>query len=96
MPAKEVIVGDLKFARKQDAVEHFRRILYKYSLGERVVGTDEAQVKALFLRHPDAQEKMDRKSISHFEISSNIYGTRSFYLIRADGSRDDFGMKYCL
>jgi len=33
MPSKPLDIGNLSFARKGDAAEHFRKILYRHEVG---------------------------------------------------------------
>jgi Protein of unknown function (DUF3223) len=94
--AKPLQVGERSFATKTAAQDFYRSILHRYKYGERVTAADEDELKPLFLRHPEADQKLAGQPISHFEVRSNRYGTKSFFVIRADSSFDDFSLFSCI
>lgn len=95
MPAKPLDVGDLRFARKGDAVEHFRRILYRYDVGVALPEPDATHIYWLLERHPEAAAKIGA-GVKVFSTRNALYGTRCFEVRRTDGSTTDFSIKPCL
>jgi Protein of unknown function (DUF3223) len=83
------------FPTKKRAIEHVRGILHKYNPGDRVATSDEALLRALLLRHPDAPEKIGT-GISHFSVSKDIFGTQHFNVHRLDGTAVDFSFYACI
>ena len=71
-------------------------ILNRYTQGDRVGDEDEPYVKALFWRHPNAEEKAGC-GIDHFAVDfPPVHPGRCFYVVRLDGNRDDFSIGTCL
>ncbi len=93
---KPLVIDGIRFASQSAALSHVQGILYKYQLHQRLVGQDATFVRALFDRHPERDAKMAGQDIDHFEIREQQYGTRSFVLVRADGSSDDFAINKAL
>ncbi len=58
MPAKPISIGSLHFERKGDAVAHFKAMLNRYDVGDKVSAADGHEVHSLLALHPDAGEKM--------------------------------------
>lgn len=77
----------------------FKDMLNKYPIGAMVMGTDKADLKALLKRHTEEAEKIGC-GISHFVVDNGPpeyeIPTRCFWVIRSDGSREDFSYKHCL
>ena len=94
MPAKSVTVGNLKFARKQDATDFFKEVLYRYELGDKVSKDDAEVLTALLNMHPEASEKIG-SGIESFSVRSADYGTRCFWVNRTDGTTEKFSFRAC-
>ena len=58
MPSKPLDIGDLSFARKGDAAEHFRQILRRHDPGVALSELDATHVYWLLERHPEAAAKI--------------------------------------
>ena len=95
MPAKPIELGPLHFAKRGDAVEYLRQLLYKYDLGDRINSEDAAIIMAALQRHPDAREKIGC-GVSHFSVRSADFGTRCFWVNRTDGTTDKFSHRSCI
>lgn len=94
MPAKPVEIGSLSFARKGDATDYFREMLYKYDLGDKVSADDAAILKKLVEMHPEAHDKIG-VGIASFSVRTADFGTRCFWVNRVDGSTEKFSFKAC-
>ncbi|MFC1460580.1 DCL family protein [Microvirga arabica] len=97
--AKPVSIGPRPFPSMSAAERFVSEILNRYKLGEPISGEDEEVVRDLFLMHPEHALKLDGHVISHFEVADQPEQhktTRSFVVIRADGSRDDFSLQKAL
>jgi hypothetical protein len=94
MPAKIVKVGALSFAKKGDANDFFKKILYKYELGDKVSANDAMHLTSLLAMHPEAGEKIG-VGIESFSVRAADYGTRCFWVNRLDGTTEKFSFKAC-
>ncbi|RIV85959.1 DCL family protein [Aurantiacibacter zhengii] len=95
MPAKPLTIGKHHFARKGDAQNFFREMLYRYDLADKVSQEDETVLRLLLDRHPEASEKIGA-GVDSFSIRSADFGTRCFWINRVDGSTEKFSFKACL
>lgn len=95
MAAKPINIGDMQFARKGDAEEYLKSMLYKYELGDRVSADDAKILTILLERHSEAEEKIGG-GVSHFSVRSADFGTRCFWLNRTDGTTEKFSARSCL
>jgi hypothetical protein len=90
-----VPVGGLRFASKGDASDHFRAILYRYAIGERIPEPDATELEWLLERHSEATEKIGA-GVDYFSVRAALYGTRCFEVVRTDGSKTDFSFRNCV
>jgi hypothetical protein len=95
MPSKPLDIGDLNFARKSDAAEHFRQILRRYDPGVVLSELDATHVYWLLERHPEATAKIGA-GVMEFSTRKAMFDTRCFEIRRIDGSTTDFSVKPCL
>jgi hypothetical protein len=95
MASKPLDIGDLNFARKGDAAEHFRKILYRRDVGVALSEPDTTHVYWLLERHPEAAAKIGA-GIKEFSTRRAMFDTRCFEIRRIDGSTTDFSVKPCL
>ena len=93
--AKPIVIGDLEFAKKGDAVEHFKAMLNKYRPGDKVSDADGRLLAILLARHPEAKAKIG-SGINHFNVRSADFGTQCFWVTRSDGSTEKFAFRSCL
>ena len=94
MPAKPVKIGSLSFAKKADADEFFKKMLYKYELGDKLSANDAMHLTSLLAMHPDADQKIG-VGIESFSVRAADYGTRCFWVNRSDGTTEKFSFKSC-
>jgi hypothetical protein len=95
MASKPLDIGDLSFARKGDAAEHFRQILHRHDLGVPLSEPDATYVYWLLERHPEAAAKIG-VGVKEFSTRKAMYNTRCFEVRRTDGTTTDFSIKPCL
>jgi hypothetical protein len=95
MAAKPLDIGDLNFARKGDAAEHFRRILRRHDPGVALSEPDATHVYWLLERHPEAAAKIGA-GVKEFTTRKAMFDTRCFEIRRIDGTTTDFSVKPCL
>lgn len=88
-------VAGHSFARKEDIDAFVVNLRDKYPKHAKITGVDAAFLTELLSCHPDAHQKLGR-SISHFTVGFNRFGTRCFFIIYEDGSKDDFSFKDCI
>ncbi len=84
------------FPTKKSLRDFVSAILNRYDLKQRVGVDNERFLRALFERHPNRDEKLRGSEISHFEVHPFKHGSRCFFLVRADGSREDFSFEKCI
>lgn len=90
-----VTVGSREFASKTGLKDHIRSIVSRYAVGARLNGDDDTFVRALFERHPDAENKIGA-GISHVTITRDQWGNKSFWIFRRDGSDTDISWVACV
>lgn len=95
MPAKPFTIDTRNFANKGDAVRFFRAMLGRYHRGQRVSEVDSLDLRALLKHHTEYAEKLGC-GVDYFKVDENSHNTKSFWLIRDDGSIDDFSYLHCI
>lgn len=94
VPAKPVNIGSLRFSKKSEADEFFKKMLYKYELADKVSDADAAYLTDLLAMHPEADEKIG-VGIESFSVRTADFGTRCFWVNRSDGTTEKFSFKSC-
>jgi len=93
--AQPVEIGDMKFAKKGDALDHLKSILNSYSPEERVSPLDEIFLLEALKKHPEVSEKFG-VGIAHLFVRRADYGTKCFWIKRTDGSEERFSYISCV
>jgi len=88
-------IGARTFPSKKAAREFYSAMLWRYRPGERLTPEDEADVRALLERHPEAADKIGC-GIDHIAVEPNDYGSHGFVVVRGDGSHATFSYLYCI
>ena len=91
----KIQIGELIFASKAEAAEHFRQILYKYEIGEGVSKADARELFWLLQRHPTFEQKCG-PGVLGFIIIQAPYNSRGFGIIRTDWTSTDFSYLKCI
>ena len=85
-----------QFFKTKDAIrKKLREILYAYPIGAKVTGEDSGFLLELLHNHPNAIEKIGC-GIETFEVRQENSISRCFYLVRTDGTAENFSYKKCL
>ena len=95
MPAKPVSLGSMRFAKRGDAVAYLKDMLHRYDVGDRVSADDTLILRAALERHPDAKTKTGC-GITHFSVRTADFGTKCFWVNRADGTTEKFSHIACI
>lgn len=95
MVAKPFSTETRSFRTKDEANSFFSEMLNRYRPGDRVKDADKLDLAALLKLHTDYPSKVG-SGIDHFCVMPNRYGTKSFGIVRSDGTRDDFSYKHCI
>jgi hypothetical protein len=95
MPAKPVSLGPKHFAKRGDAVAYLKEMLRRYDVGDRVSADDTVILRAALERHPDAAIKTGC-GITHFSVRTADFGTKCFWVNRADGTTEKFSHTACI
>ena len=82
-------IATRNFAKKRGAVAFFKEMLNRYHPKDRVNAADARDLASLLERHTEYSAKKG-VGIDHFRVMRNRFGTRSFKIVRIDGTRDDF------
>ena len=96
--ARSIDLGTRFFAKAGDARTFFSDMLQKYTIGDRLSKEDEADLHALLKRHDEKNDKIGA-GISYFCVSSSpepYTNQRCFWIVRTDGSKEDFSYQHCL
>jgi hypothetical protein len=86
---KPIKIGDIEFATKKDALTHYKTILNTYDFGEQLTKNDFNDIMNLLETHPRVKEKIGA-GIENVRIAKVQYNTKSFELVRTDGSTEFF------
>ncbi len=94
--ARQIVLRTRTFDKAGDAMKFFQQMLHRYSIGATISDQDTPDLLAVLERHDDKIEKVG-VGIAHFEVGAPTdYPGRCFWLVRTDGSRDNFSFKHCL
>ena len=97
MPRKPIEIAGETFKTQTAAIERIRGIMASYHNGATVNMFDLAFLQDLLRRHPDAESKIGIGVASIFVDRNPQYpSTRTFFLVRVDGSSTDFSFMECL
>ena len=85
------------FKTKAQIKQAVRDVVAQYGTGETLAGDDDAFIRALFQRHPEADRKIGC-GIDHIKVvQCPVYGkNKMFELHRTDGSYTDISWKVCV
>ena len=86
---KLIEIGGKIFATKKDALNHYKTILSSYDFGETISQDDLKDIFELLETHPRVKEKIG-VGIEKIRIAKLKYDTKSFELVRFDGSKEYF------
>ncbi|HUH75646.1 MAG TPA: DCL family protein [Chitinophagales bacterium] len=86
---KPIKIGEIEFATKKDSLTHYKTILNAYNFGEELTTKDFNDIMNLLETHPSVKEKIG-VGIDTVRIAKVQYNTKSFELIRIDGSTEYF------
>ncbi len=95
MPAQPFNLGELKFAKKGDAVAYLNAMLQKYDVGDKVSLEDSVVLVAALGRHPDGEGKIGC-GIESFSVRTADFGTKCFWVTRLDGTTEKFAHRSCV
>lgn len=87
--SKSLTIGENKFSSKKNALEFYRTILNSYDKNEKLNSSDFDNVYALLETHPRKNEKIGC-GIDYFRVGLAKYNTKSFELVRTDGTAEFF------
>lgn len=92
---KPVSYGDLHFRTQTEARAFLNAMLNRYDIGDRVSTADAVILTAALALHPEAKEKIG-PGIKDFSVRSADFGTKCFWVNRADGTTEKFSHKACV
>lgn len=82
-------IGEIEFVTKKEALTHYKTILNAYDFGEELTKNDFNDLMVLLETHPRVKEKIG-VGIDKVRIAKVQYNTKSFELVRIDGSTEFF------
>ena len=91
----KIQIGKPTFESKAEATEHFRKMLYRYELGNPVNDQDARELLWLLERHPTYKQKRGA-GVLGFTIQEAPYGARGFGIVRTDWTTTDFSYRKCI
>ena len=86
---KAIEIGEKEFASKKEALNHYKAILNSYDFGETLIPNDFYDILDLLETHPNVIEKIG-VGIDKVRVAKLKYDTKSFELVRIDGSTEYF------
>lgn len=89
-------LGDQTFATKKAVLAHASEVLNRASLGEVLRGHDEAFALDLLAQHPEVGRKHGAGIAGVAVVLMPEWGTRNFFVLREDGSIDNWSIKKCV
>ena len=92
--AKQIVLSDeLRFPTQKAALEHYRKLLYLYELGQQIsIPEHEKHLLLLIENHPNARQKVG-VGIDYFYVDNAKNSTRCFHIRRTDGESTDFSFE---
>lgn len=78
-----------------DALGFFKVMLARYKKGDVVGEEDQEDLLALLDRHANREKKVG-VGIDFFRVDADFYGGKCFWLVRKDGSEEDFSFRRCV
>eukprot|EP00403_Amphidinium_massartii_P029325 CAMPEP_0178393126 /NCGR_PEP_ID=MMETSP0689_2-20121128/12028_1 /TAXON_ID=160604 /ORGANISM="Amphidinium massartii, Strain CS-259" /LENGTH=834 /DNA_ID=CAMNT_0020013711 /DNA_START=22 /DNA_END=2523 /DNA_ORIENTATION=+ len=88
-------VGSGNYANRTELRRHCRELLAKYTDDAQLEPEDERFAKELLENHSRATEKM--KNMVRVTVAFNpAHNSRTFYVVRADGTKEDFSYLRCV
>ncbi len=94
--AQPVELASKHFPTKTSAKEFFKKMLNRYKDGEELNQEDHVLLYELFLRHPDASDKIGIGVKRFFRDQSLDHPTSCFHVEREDASSTDFSYPECI
>ena len=92
---KPVSIGKHNFDKQGDAEAYYKAILWKYKIGDEVVGDDAEDVTALFSRHRDFDKKIG-PGLRRIVVMLSEEGSRCLGVERLDGAQVGFSYHRCV
>lgn len=89
-------LGDQTFATKKAVLAHASEVLNRTTLGEVLHGQDERFALDLLSHHPEAGRKHGAGIAGVAVVLMPEWGTRNFFVLRQDGSVDNWSIKKCV
>lgn len=86
---ESIKIGERQFATKKEAITLYKTILNSYEFGDFINEIDFIDILNLLETHPKVKEKIG-VGIDKVRISKAQYNTKSFELVRTDGSTEFF------
>ena len=95
--SREIRIDTQTFKKAEDGTTFFRAMLGRYKVGDEVGVPDALHLTALLKRHDEMTQKIG-VGIDHFEVDAapEPFPGKCFWIVRTDGSRDDFSFPHCL
>ena len=96
--AAAVKLGPLTFDLAEDAVSYFSQLLGAATPRQNMNEYERMVLNALLERgHPAYADKAGSHGIKHFMVDDHPeFGSKCFWLVRGDGSREDFSYRKCV
>lgn len=89
-----MIINNNEFKTQKEALEYYKTILNSHNINE-IIPTYFDDLYELLCRHPHANEKIGC-GVESFMIKPDGYGNKCFWLIRVDGTIEDFSYIMCV
>jgi hypothetical protein len=86
---KAIEIGEKEFASKKEALNYYKAILNSYDFDETLKPNDFYDILDLLVTHPNVIEKIG-VGIDKVRVAKLKYDTKSFELVRIDGSTEYF------
>lgn len=88
-----MIINNIEFKTQQEALEYFKTMLNSCDMNQNIPEHYD-DLYDLLCRHPHAMEKIGC-GVESFMVKSDGYGHKCFWLIRVDGTIEDFSYITC-
>ena len=95
--SKGYVFGGAYFRTKEAVVSRLRSVLYGYRSGKLVSAEDHQFLLSVLEEHPHKEEKIGT-GVAGFRVRVNpvFAHRRTFYIVRVDGTEEDFSFMKCL
>jgi hypothetical protein len=95
MPKRRFETGGIVFESQKEYINYIRAMITRSKIAQPLTPRDAQIARSILERHPQRDEKIRRRIISHFETGLNN-GSKCLFVVFKSGDREHFSYKKSL